>query len=323
MEYRQLGQTDLLVSALSLGTVALGMHYGITPQTNHESDEQAGIPPPSDQDAIYLVHRALDAGINFIDTARAYGHSEALLGQALHDRRDKVTIATKIGCHNADGELLHGSVLRQHMQDSIALSLRLLRTDHVDLLMLHSASVDILQNEEVISILKEFESQGLTRYIGASTYGTEAPQLAIEAGVHALQVAYNILDQRMADHIFPLAQAESVGIIVRSVFLKGALTPRADDLPPHLSPLKRQSEQVERVAGELSPPMSRIEAALRFALSQSRIASVLVGVHSESELETALQFARASQLSKANMARLEQLRWDHPTMLDPGTWGLP
>lgn len=320
MQYRKLGSTDLKVSTLSLGTVALGMRYGIAPKQN--ADDQAGMIPPSDTEAIQLVHRAIDEGINFIDTARAYGRSEEVLGSALHDRRDKVVITTKLGCHDADGNLLQGDALRQHMQNSIDTSLKLLRTDYVDLLMLHSASVDVLENSEAIGILSELQVQGKTRYIGASTYGVEAPQIAIDKGVHALQVAYNILDQRMAD-MFPLAEAAGVGIVVRSVFLKGALTPRADDLPDHLAPLREKSDAVRRLAGQLTPPMNRIEAALRFVLSQPNITSALVGVHTQAELEASVRIAGEKSLSEAVMNQFKQLGWDDPVMLNPSTWGLP
>lgn len=321
MQYRSLGHTDLKVSALSLGTVALGMPYGITPKAT--KNETEGMIPPSDTDAIRLVHRALDEGINFIDTARAYGRSEEVLGKALYDRRDKVVLTTKLSCLDVDGNILHGQVLRQYMQESLATSLKLLQTDWVDLLMLHSASVEILQNGEVIDILKEFQAQGSVRYIGASTYGTEAPRIAIAQGINALQVAYNILDQRMADDIFPLAQAEGVGLVVRSVFLKGALTPRADDLPEHLAELKQKSKAIKQFASGLTPPMNRVAAALSFVLSQEDVTSALVGVHSEAELEASLRVAENNTLSADIMKQFEQLRWDNPLMLNPGTWGLP
>jgi 1-deoxyxylulose-5-phosphate synthase len=322
MQYRNLGNTDLSVSALSLGTVALGMRYGITPDKNKATDDQSGMTPPSDKEAIQLVHRAIDGGINFIDTARAYGRSEEVLGSALHDRRDKVVLTTKLGCHDAEGNILRGQALRQHMQDSVATSLKLLRTDWVDLLMLHSASVEILQNGEAIDMLKEFQTQGKARYIGASTYGIEAPRIAISQGINALQVAYNILDQRMAD-IFSLAETKGVGIVVRSVFLKGVLTPRADDLPDHLASLKQKSEAVKKFAEQLTPPMNRVEAALRFVLSQQNITSALVGVHTQAELNTSLRVAAQKPLSEDVMTQFEQLGWDDPIMLNPSTWGLP
>jgi len=208
------------------------------------------------------------------------------------------------------------------MRDSVETSLRLLQTDWVDLLMLHSASVELLQNGEVIDLLKELQTQGLTRTIGASTYGVEAPKIAIAQGVNALQVAYNILDQRM-DEIFPIAESAGVGVVVRSVFLKGVLTPRADDLPDHLTPLKQQSDAVKQVAETITPPMNRIEAALRFVLSQPNISSALVGVHTQAELEASLKVASQPILSEDVLTQFQNLRWDDPIMLNPSTWGLP
>lgn len=325
MEYRNLGNTDMKVSVLGLGTVALGMNYGITPITEEGSqDKQSGMTPPTDTEAIRLVHYALDQGVNFIDTARAYGRSEEILGKALHDRRDRVILATKLGCYDANGQLLSGDALRQHMEDSIITSLRLLQTDYIDQLMLHSAPVDLLKNGEVIGILRDFQQRGLTRTIGASTYGTEAPKAAIAQGVDALQVAYNILDQRMADEIFPLAQSREIAVVVRSVFLKGALTSRADDLPASLNELKVKSETIKQFSTGLAPSHTRVQAALRFVLSQANVSTALVGVTSITELNASLEVAHLGPFTADVLAQFEQLRWDDkPDMLNPGTWGIP
>jgi aryl-alcohol dehydrogenase-like predicted oxidoreductase len=189
--------------------------------------------------------------------------------------------------------------------------------------MLHSAPLALLEDGVALDMLQQFKQEGYARTIGASTYGNEAPHRAIELGVDALQVAYNVFDQRLADEIMPLAQASGVGIIVRSVFLKGALTPRAADLPPHLVPLRQQSEAIEHYANSLTPPLSRIELALRFVLSQSLVTSALVGVRTEEELAAALQTAAAPLLSPDIMAHLATLRTDDPMLLDPSTWNLP
>ncbi|MEM7118692.1 MAG: aldo/keto reductase, partial [Chloroflexota bacterium] len=297
MQKRRLGNSDLDLSILSLGTVALGMAYGITPSDAQEQGQSGGMAPPTLAEATRLIHRALEGGINFIDTASAYGRAEEVVGYALQDRRHEAVIATKINCFDTNGKLMRGNALRQHMQASIVDSLRLLRTDTIDLLMLHSAPLELLEDGVAVDMLQQFKAKGLARTIGASTYGTEAPRRAIELGVDALQVAYNILDQRMADEILPLAAAKGVGIIVRSVFLKGALTPRADDLPPHLATLKQQSEAIKQLANCLTPPLSRVEVALRFVLSQSQVTSALVGVRTEDELEAALRTAVAPPLS--------------------------
>lgn len=323
MQRRRLGNSDLELSILSLGTVALGMAYGITPSEAQQRGQGGGMAPPMLTEATRLIHRALEGGINFIDTASAYGRAEEVVGYALQDRRHEAVIATKINCFDTNGKLMRGDTLRQHMEASVVDSLRLLQTDYIDLLMLHSAPLELLEDSVALEMLEQFKRQGLARTIGASTYGTEAPRRAIELGVDALQVAYNILDQRMADEIMPLAAAKGVGIIVRSVFLKGVLTPRADDLPPHLAALRQRSEAIKQLANGLNPPLSRAEVALRFVLSQSQTTSALVGVRTEEELEAALKTAVSPSLSPNTLAHLQSLRTDDPILLDPSTWNLP
>lgn len=316
MNYRRLGRTELLLSEISLGTVELGLNYGIAP-------DGAGLAPPSAAEATRLLHQALDAGLNFIDTARAYGTSEEIIGQALSpERRNQLYLATKVACLGPGGQPLSGEALRQQMRQSIAISLRYLRTDWVDLLLLHDASVPALESGEAVAVLKEFQAEGLTRYIGASTYGLEAPRLAITQGVEALQVAYNVLDQTLADEIFPLAQAQGVGLIIRSIFLKGALTDRAEDLPPHLESLKQRSRAFRQFVAGLTPPLPAAQAALRFALARPEIATILVGVRTGPELDEALQAATTGPLSPDVMAQLQAMRWSDP-LLNPGRWGIP
>lgn len=319
MRYRQLGKTDLRLSELSLGTVALGMPYGLDAQ----APGAGGAPPPTDSEAIALIHHAFDRGVNFFDTARAYGRSEELLGKALRDRRHKVLVATKVTCQNKDGVALVGPELAEQMARSLHTSLRLLGTDYVDLLLLHSASTDLLENSDAIAELKRFRAQGKARFIGASTYGTAAPRIAIAQGVDALQAAFNILDQRLAAEVFPCAKAAGAGIIVRSVFLKGALSPRAEYLPARLATLKERSSAVERIAAALSPPLTREAAALKFVLAHESIATALVGVRDIAELEASLAAARAPRWSDATVERFRRLRCDRADLLDPSTWGLP
>ncbi len=319
MRYRQLGKTDLRVSELSLGTVALGMPYGV----GAEAHGARGVPPPADSEAIALIHHAIDCGVNFFDTARVYGRSEEVLGKALRDRRHKVLVATKVTCQDGDGVALTGQELAEHMVESLHKSLRLLSTDYVDLLLLHSASSDLLKNSDAIAELKRFRAGGKARYIGASTYGTVAPSIAIAQGVDTLQVAFNILDQRLAAEVFACAQAAGVGIIARSVFLKGALSPRAEYLPARLGALKAQSRAVKRAAAALSPPLTREAAALKFVLAHESIATALVGVRDIVELEASLAAARAPRWSDAIVERFRRLRCDRADLLDPSAWGLP
>ncbi|MCY4146870.1 MAG: aldo/keto reductase [Chloroflexi bacterium] len=317
MRYRQLGKTDLRLSELSLGAAALGMPYGLG------AGSAGGMPPPPDSESVALIHHAIDQGINFFDTARVYGRSEELLGKALRGRRQSVLVATKVSCLGEDGAALPRPAMAEHMTRSLHTSLRLLDTDYVDLLLLHSASVELLENSDAVALLKHFQAQGKARVIGASTYGTAAPRSAIAQGLDVLQVAYNILDQRLATALFPYAEATGTGIIVRSVFLKGVLSPRADYLPKHLAALQKHSRAVQQTAASLSPPQTREAAALQFVLAHESIATALVGVRDFAELETSLAAARAPRWSEAIVERFRRLRCDQANLLNPSAWGLP
>src|SRR5690606_29245066 len=134
----------------------------------------AGKPMPSEKDSIRLLHQSLDEGINYYDTARMYGASERIMGQAFRDRRDRVLINTKcVHFLDEDGKIPAGLPVRKTICDSLDESLKTLRTDYVDVFMLHQSSPDLLKNEEVAEVFVELRNQGKVRAIGASTYTPE------------------------------------------------------------------------------------------------------------------------------------------------------
>lgn len=316
MHYRTLGRTNLTVSALALGTVELGMDYGINTPGHYGR--------PAEAEAIHLVHVALDAGINFIDTARGYGESEGVLGKALRGRRGGVILATKVGLHRPDGVLPTGDALRRHMLDTLAISLRQLQTDYVDVWKLHSVDEAILaQREAIADAFAEAQQQGKVRYTGASFYGAALPEAALTLNLFdVIQVTYSVFDQRLADRVLPLAQARGVGVVVRSVLLKGALTERADALPDHLEPLRARSRQFRQMVAASGLNLTPAQAALAFALAHPQISTVLVGVRTVAELADNLA-AATTILPAVLQANLAALRIDDEMMLNPGTWGIP
>jgi aryl-alcohol dehydrogenase-like predicted oxidoreductase len=316
MNYRILGRTGISVSALALGTVDLGMNYGIQAPGHFGRPDEA--------EAIRLVHAALGAGINLIDTARAYGESEAVLGRALRDRRQGVVLATKVGLYLPDGTLPTGAELVNHMLQSLEISLRTLQTEYVDLWQLHSVDEAILaQREAIAEAFTAAKLAGTVRFTGASFYGARLPEVALAEDLFdCFQVTYSALDQRLADRVLPLAQAKEVGIIVRSVLLKGALTERADHLPDQLEPLRARSREFRRLVAESGLGLSPAQAALAFALAQPQIDAVLVGVRTLDELQDDL-VAVDTPLPTDLLAAIAALRLDDEDLLNPGTWGIP
>ncbi len=310
MNYRTLGRTGLSVSALALGTVELGLEYGIP--LPGESGR------PGDAEGIRIVHAALDGGINFIDTARAYGESERVLGLALADRRARVVLASKVATQPTPS----GAALREAMLASLDASLRQLRTDWLDIWQIHNVDAALLEQAEVVSeVFESARRAGKVRWTGGSFYGAALPLAALDFDIFdVMQVTYSVLDQRLADRFFAAAQTDNVGVVVRSVLLKGALTERAEHLPAHLEKLIERSRRFRQTVTEAGIG-SPAQAALAFALANPAIDAVLVGVRSVAEVTDAVEAAGLS-MPPALLDRLRKLRLDDEELLNPGTWGI-
>ena len=309
MKYRRLGRTGIDVSTISLGTVEIGLDYGIGP------DGQAA--RPRESESARLLHRALDLGVNFIDTARAYGESEAIIGRVLKDRRREFVLCSKVLVHAGEpAETLRGRVV-----ESVNASLRALSTDSVDIMMIHSAPLEILERDGLIDILEDLRQEGKFPWIGASVYGEDAALYAIRSGrFDCLQVACSALDRRPEQHVWEEAARYDVGIIVRSVLLKGVLTPRHLYLPDHLSALREAVRELEDVAKDAG--ISLPDLAYRYVLSDAVPSTALVGASNVDELESAVCFAQAGVLPDAITQRIRALPLLDAHYLNPATWGV-
>jgi 1-deoxyxylulose-5-phosphate synthase len=309
MNYRRLGRTGLQVSEIGLGTVELGLDYGVPVAGEH-------LRPPEEQ-AGRLLNRALDLGVNFIDTARAYGPSEEIIGRALKGRRKEYILGTKLAPIHEEGQA--DRELREQVKASVAESLRMLQTDVIDLLQLHYAPVDVIRSGRVLAAAREAQQAGYVRFIGASTYGEEAPLAALAAGGYdTLQVAYNLADKTLEARVLPLAEQQGVGIIVRSVLLRGVLTHRYALLPDQLGELRSAIAQLGRLAD--SEGCSLPETAYRFVLANPTVSTALVGTARTEELEGALAFAGAGPLTPTLIAAIRQVTVSDRNQLNPGTW---
>lgn len=216
MRMRQLGRTGIEVSAYCLGTMMFG------PNGNPDHDACARI-----------VHRALDGGINFIDTADVYGHSETeqILGRALKGRREDVVLATKFNGPMDDNPLHRGSSRRWIMK-AVEDSLRRLNTDYIDLYQIHHPDphTDI---EETLSALTDLVRSGKVRAIGSSNLPAsdivQAHWVSERRGLHRLrteQPTYSILNRAIEREILPVARRFGMGVLVWSPLAMGLLTGR-------------------------------------------------------------------------------------------------
>ncbi len=192
---RSFGKTGLEVSVLGFGGAELGFDDGVT-----------------DQQVAALLHPAIDAGLNVIDTASAYLASEQLLGRALVGRREQVHLFTKCGA--TDG-FSRSDWSARGIRSQLEQSLRALKTDRVELLQLHSCGIDTLEKGEAIDALEALKREGKTRFIGYSGDG-DAAVWAVKCGrFDSLQTSINVADQLVLDQALPLAAKASMGVIAK------------------------------------------------------------------------------------------------------------
>jgi aryl-alcohol dehydrogenase-like predicted oxidoreductase len=209
MQYRDLGRTGWQVSASSFGAWAIGGTWGSV----------------DDKDSLSALHRAIDLGVNFIDTADVYGdgRSERLIAQLKKERGEEIIVATKAGRrlnpHVADG------YNRQNLTAFVERSLKNLDTETLDLLQLHCPSPEVYYRPEVFGILDDLVQEGKLRYYGVSVEKVEEAIKAIEyPNVQSIQIIFNIFRQRPADLLFKLAQEKKVGILARVPLSSGMLS---------------------------------------------------------------------------------------------------
>ena len=297
MRYRTLGRTGLSVSELSFGTVEIGMDYGIAAAGDHKRPDEA--------EAERLLHRVLDLGINYIDTARAYGESEAVIGRILAARRKEFVLCTKVLPLESAKEL----------EASVAESLRQLRTDCVDVLMIHSAPQTLIEQGATAENLLRLKERGWFRFLGASVYGEEAALAAIHSCVFdCLQIAYSVLDRRPEARVIPAAQAAGVGLVARSIVLKGALTHRYQYLPEPLAALKEAVRGLEPLGASLP------ELAYRYVLAREIPETALVGTANIEELEAAVAYTTRGPLPQSVIEAIHKQPLLSDNELNPGKW---
>ncbi len=211
MRYRELGRTGWKVSEVSFGAWAIGSMWGKV----------------RDDESLAALHKALDLGVNFIDTADVYGNgrSERLIARLRKERRETVYVATKAGRrlspHTAEG--YNKANLSRFVEDS----LKNLQTDCLDLLQLHCPPTVVYYRPEVFGVLDDLVRAGKVRFYGVSVEAVEEASKAIEyPGVQTIQIIFNMFRHRPAELFFPEAKRRRVGILARVPLASGLLTGR-------------------------------------------------------------------------------------------------
>jgi aryl-alcohol dehydrogenase-like predicted oxidoreductase len=210
MEYRQLGRTDMKVSAISFGAWAIGGTWG----------------PVDDADSMKALHAAIDAGVNFVDTADVYGdgRSERLVARLRRERKgETIFVATKAG-RRLPEQTLEG-YSRQNLNAWVDRSLKNLEMDTVDLLQLHCPHPDVYDTPEVFGILDDMVQAGKIRYYGVSVETVDEALRGIShPGVQTVQIIFNMFRLKPAELFFTEAKVKQVGILARVPLASGLLT---------------------------------------------------------------------------------------------------
>ncbi len=306
MRYRTLGRTGIQVSPCCLGAMMFG-----------------AIGNPDHDDSIRIMHKALDAGINFVDTADMYsrGESEEIVGKALKGRRDNVVLATKVNGAMGDDPNQRG-ISRRWIIAEVENSLRRLQTDYIDLYQIHrpDPTVDI---EETLSALTDLIRSGKVRAIGSSTMPAsdmvEAQWVSERRGLERFrteQPTYSILNRGIEREVLPVAERYGMGILVWSPLAGGMLTGRIrkgqeTDLRrarmfKHITDERRLDtvEQIIPLAEKAGLPMTHL--AMAFVIAHPGVTSAIIGPRTMEQLDDLLAGVDVS-LSDEILDRIDEI----------------
>lgn len=319
MKYRALGSSDLQVSEIGFGGWALGGQWG----------------PQNDRDSVAALHRAIDLGINFIDTAEGYGNgrSERVVAEALRQRSERVYVATKTppaagpwppSPYCTAEERYPEAYLRANVETR----LRNLGTDCLDVLQLHTWTRAWNRDPVPLEVLRRLREEGKLRLIGISTPEQDqncVVDLMRRGYLDVVQIIYNLFDQEPAAELLPTAAETGTGVIVRVAFDEGVLTGKyrrghrfpADDFRSRYfegDRLDRAVDRVDRICADLAEAgladrYSLADAALKFVLAHPAVSTVIPGIRSPQQAEANASVTDKPDLPEALLQRLRRHHW--------------
>jgi len=184
--------------------------------------------------------------------------------------------------------------------------------------MIHNASVEVLENQTVAQAFSQLRKKGLARAIGVSTYTPAETRKALDAGIwDVVELSFNLMDQRQGQ-FFADAQRRGIGVVIRSVLLKGILTDKGRNLRPQLAGVERHREVYNQLLNKKAMTLS--ELAIKFVLSQKEVSSILVGIDRMEYLKSALAVADGDYLDEETLAVAAKLAYPEPEFLDLHKW---
>jgi aryl-alcohol dehydrogenase-like predicted oxidoreductase len=316
MQYRKLGRTGLEVSVLGYGAWGIG---------------KAGWVGADDDESLRALRRAIERGVNFIDTALGYGngHSETLVGQVVREAQGTVYMSTKIPPKNSQWPARQGVPANEAFPGDWVVecterSLANLGLETIDVQQFHVWSDEWLGQGDWAEAIDRLRSEGKIRYFGVSINDHQPSNgvKLVQSGLaDTVQVIYNIFDQSPADELFPAVKAADVGVIVRVPFDEGGLTgkvtpdtrfPDGDFRNNYFSGDRKDQvwERVQAMAKDLDIPVQRLpEIALRFCLSHPAVSTVIAGMRSTANVDANAEAVDLGALSLEELEILAHHRW--------------
>lgn len=296
METRRLGKTDMHVSMIGVGGSEIGYENA------------------SAETARTLLNRALDLGINVIDTAECYHTSEELIGDAIGHRRGEFFLFTKCGHpHGAESAPNWSS---NSILESIQRSLRRLKTDRVDIVHLHSCSEAELRKGEAIAALQTARDRGYTRYIGYSG-DSHAARYALECGAFdTLQTSVNIADQESINLTLPIAHKANVGVIAKRPIANAAWKWGHKPIDSYQHEYWERLRKLNYDFLHQMDPEAAVAIALRFTLTVPGVHTAIVGTAKPDRLNQNVELLRTGPLDREHFEQIRQ-RWEE---FAPRTW---
>ena len=278
MNYKPLGKSNLHISEISFGCMSLG--------DDHQENSN-------------LLHRALDNGINYFDTADIYqkGFNEVTVGKALANRRDKVIIATKVGnVWRPDGSGLDWNPTKAHILKSADESLQRLQTDYIDLYQLHGGTIND-PIDETIEALEQLKEKGKIRYYGISSIRPNVIREYVRrSNIVSVMMQYSLLDRRPEETCMNLLHEHNIGLLTRGSLASGLLINKP--AKPYLNYSEQEVIEATRVIKKVADGKRlNSEVALRFVLNHPSVISAVVGMHTFDQLDESLRVVKSPSLS--------------------------
>ncbi len=296
MNKNRLGQSDLYVSEIGLGCMSLG------------TDEK---------EAVSIIHRALELGINYLDTADLYdfGLNEEFIGKAVKGIRDDIIIATKGGNHWENGkDGWYWDPSKAYIKEAVKKSLQRLQTDYIDLYQLHGGTIDD-PIDETIEAFEELKTEGLIREYGISSIRPNViREYARRSNMVSVMIQYSLLDRRPEEEVLGLLENEKISAIARGPLAKGLLTGRSADKAEKFKEnghLGFTYEELRTIGNSLHETAdSRFTEeylALRYPLHHPALASVIPGASSIGQLQENVQAVSRGAIDNDMFRRLQSL----------------